>query len=54
MKLEIKKQGINGEGIGYYNKLPVFVDRTLIDEVVDVSVIEDNKRLWSIVYMLIK
>lgn len=44
MKLEIKKQGINGEGIGYYNKLPVFVDRTLIDEVVDVSVIEDNKR----------
>lgn len=36
----IKKIGINGEGIGYYHKLAVFVDNALPDEVVDVKIKE--------------
>jgi len=41
MKLEtidIKKLGINGEGIGYLNNKPIFVDQTLPFEKVTVSV----------------
>ncbi len=39
-KLIIKKYGINGEGIGYLNKKPVFVEGTLVDEEVMVEVSE--------------
>ncbi|CCV64622.1 23S rRNA (Uracil-5-)-methyltransferase RumA [Alteracholeplasma palmae J233] len=38
--IEIKKTGINGEGIGYYEKLAVFVDDTLPGEIVDVKITE--------------
>ena len=44
MKVTIKKIGINGEGIGYIDRLPVFVPGALIDEEVDIQVIEKNKR----------
>lgn len=44
MKVVIKKVGINGEGIGYIDRLPVFVPGALIDEEVDIRVIEKNKR----------
>lgn len=44
MKIDIKKIGINGEGIGYDNKMPVFVDRALTNEIVDATIIENNKR----------
>lgn len=43
MIIEIKKTGINGEGIGYIDKVPVFVNGALIDEIVDISIIENNK-----------
>ena len=32
MKMKIVKTGINGEGIGYMDKLPVFVADVLADE----------------------
>lgn len=44
MKLKIKKWGINGEGIAYYKKKPVFVMGALPDEVVDAEVVEDRDR----------
>ena len=44
MKLEIKKQGINGEGIGYYKKKPVFIDNVLIDEIVDAEIVTEEEK----------
>ncbi len=32
IKLDIRKQGINGEGIGYYNKIAVFVPGAILKE----------------------
>ncbi len=31
INIDIKKIGINGEGIGYYQKLAVFVDYAYLD-----------------------
>ena len=42
MKIEIKKMGINGEGIGYINKKPVFVIGAFTNEIVDVEITEDK------------
>jgi 23S rRNA (uracil1939-C5)-methyltransferase len=36
-QLTIQKVGINGEGIGYYNKKPVFVPKAVIGDNVEVS-----------------
>lgn len=44
MKVTIKKMGINGEGIGYIDRTPVFVPGALIDEEVDIRVVERQKR----------
>lgn len=44
MKLTIRKMGINGEGIGYDNHIPVFVPQALIDEEVECQVTEDHGR----------
>ena len=43
MRLEIKKMGINGEGIGYDQKKPVFIKGTLMHEIVDVKIEKDLK-----------
>lgn len=43
-RVEIKKLGINGEGIGYIQKKICFIDNALPGEVVEVEVIEDNKK----------
>lgn len=40
MELKIMKMGINGEGIGYENKKPVFVPKALPEETVDVGIKE--------------
>lgn len=46
IELDIKKLGINGEGIGYYHKLAVFIDNALPGEVVVAKVTEIHpKRL---------
>ncbi len=44
MKLVIKKYGINGEGIGYDKKIPIFVKGALKDEEVEVKIIQDYKK----------
>lgn len=44
MKVSIMKTGINGEGIGYIDRTPVFIPGALVDEVVDIDVTEKNKR----------
>ena len=43
MKLDIKKLGVNGEGIGFYYKKPVFVDRTIPHETVTVKPIIETE-----------
>ena len=44
MKVTIKKMGINGEGIGYLDRLPVFVPGALCGEEVDITLTEKNGR----------
>ena len=44
MEMLIKKTGINGEGIGYVNKKPVFVPGALQGELCDVQIVQDLDR----------
>ena len=44
MRVTIKKMGINGEGIGYIDRLPVFVPGALLNEEAEVKVIERTQR----------
>lgn len=37
-KIEIRRQGINGEGIGYQNQLAIFVDGAIAQEIVEVEI----------------
>ena len=43
MKLEIKKAGINGEGIAFYKRKPVFIDGCFPEEVVDVKLYDEGR-----------
>jgi len=42
MKLTIKKMGINGEGIAYINKKPIFINGALPNETVEAEITEDK------------
>ena len=44
MKVTIMKTGINGEGIGYIDRTPVFIPGALLGEVVDITITERAKR----------
>ena len=44
LELEVKKMGINGEGIAYYNKKIVFIDNALPKEKVKVEVVEETDK----------
>ncbi len=44
MKVKIIKNGINGEGIGYLNKKPVFIAGALKNEVVDIEIVEEKDK----------
>ncbi len=46
MKVEFKKTGINGEGIGYFHKKPVFCDGVLEGETAEVKITERNDRYY--------
>ncbi|MDI6453110.1 23S rRNA (uracil(1939)-C(5))-methyltransferase RlmD [Peloplasma aerotolerans] len=48
--LNIKRMGINGEGIGYLNKLAIFVDYALPDEDIEVVITEvyENRAVGKI------
>lgn len=53
IKLDIRKQGINGEGIGYYNRMAIFVPGAIRKEFVQVEIEKvfdkyANARLLSI------
>lgn len=56
MKTIIKKMGINGEGIGYIDRTPVFIPQTLIDEEVEFKVVkkEANYRIGKVEKILKK
>lgn len=41
MKTEIKKWGINGEGIAYLNKKAIFVDNAIPGEIADIEITQD-------------
>lgn len=43
IRLDIRKQGINGEGIGYYNRLAIFVPGAIVKETVDCEIVERHK-----------
>lgn len=46
MEFEIKKLGINGEGIGYYKRKPVFIDNALPTEIVEARIVENHKTYY--------
>jgi 23S rRNA (uracil1939-C5)-methyltransferase len=45
LNLQIKRMGINGEGIGYLNRLAIFVDQALPNETVevDITAVHENR-----------
>lgn len=43
-QVEIKKLGINGEGIGYIHKKICFVENAIPGEIVEVEIIENNRK----------
>lgn len=50
LHISIKRMGINGEGIGYFNKLAIFVDQALPEEELDVIIthVFDNRAIAKI------
>ncbi|HOI84477.1 MAG TPA: 23S rRNA (uracil(1939)-C(5))-methyltransferase RlmD [Acholeplasmataceae bacterium] len=50
LDLEIKRMGINGEGIAYYQKLAIFIDQAIPGELIEASIDEvyDNRALAHI------
>jgi len=51
ISLDVKKQGINGEGIGYYQQLAVFVPGAIAQETVKVEIV-DTKPGFAVGRML--
>ncbi len=46
MEFLIKKMGINGEGIAYYKRKPVFIEGALIDETVSAHITTDKGKYY--------
>lgn len=46
-KVEIKKLGINGEGIGYIDRKIIFIKGALIDEEVEVEIIKQTRSFYE-------
>ena len=44
MRIRIVKPGINGEGIGYIDRKPVFVEGALVNEELEVKIVEKSAR----------
>lgn len=44
MKVEFKKLGINGEGIGFIKHKPVFCDGVLPEETAEVEIVEEKPK----------
>ena len=43
MKMKFVKTGINGEGIGYADRMPVFCEGVLAGETAEVEITQRNK-----------
>ncbi|MFA6801079.1 MAG: 23S rRNA (uracil(1939)-C(5))-methyltransferase RlmD [Acholeplasmataceae bacterium] len=54
LNIQIRSLGINGEGIGYSNKMAIFVDYALPDENVDIEIVEvfDNRLVGKIIEII--
>ena len=60
--VEIKKMGINGEGIGYINRKIVFIKGALLNEEVEIDAKQYNnknyyfgdliKNVWDVIYYI--
>ena len=44
--VRIKRWGINGEGIGYVNKKPIFLMNALLDEVVEFDIVQEHDKYY--------
>ena len=44
--VRIKRWGINGEGIGYVNKKPIFLMNALLDEVVEFEIVQEYDKYY--------
>lgn len=44
MRVKIEKMGINGEGIAFINRQPVFIDGGIVGEIVDIKIVDKQKR----------
>lgn len=43
MKVKVERMGINGEGIAFQNRQPIFIDGALPNEVVDIKIVEKQR-----------
>lgn len=48
MRLEIKKMGLNGEGIAYHNKKIVFVENTVTGDVIEAVKFDNEKGYFNV------
>ena len=44
MVVTVKKPGINGEGIAYLGKKPVFIPGVIPEETAEIRILEENER----------
>lgn len=44
MRVKIEKMGINGEGIAFVNRQPVFVDGGIMSETIDIKIVDKQQR----------
>lgn len=44
MRVKIEKMGINGEGIAFINRQPVFIDGGIVGETLDIKITEKQRR----------
>ena len=54
MKLEIKKAGINGEGIAFYQRKPVFIEGCFPDETVEAKLYDEGRHYRGELIKVIK
>ena len=45
MKTTIKKWGINGEGIAYYHRKPVFIPYALPQEEIEYHIVKETRKI---------
>ena len=54
MRLEIKKAGINGEGIAFYKRKPVFIEGCFPEEIVEAKLYDEGRHYRGELLKIIK